>query len=87
MRDVSSDAMRELSPAQKIEALKDFFGYTTEEARTMLIDSGDITETDEYERGKRDTERAQQAGPPGSPEREAAYREMEAQWEREGFDS
>jgi len=40
----------------------------------------------EYERGVNDTRRAQEAGPAGSDEREAAYREMEAQWEREGFD-
>jgi hypothetical protein len=46
----------------------------------------DTKEESEYERGKRDTELAQQAGPPGSPEREAAYLEMEAQWEREGFE-
>ena len=40
----------------------------------------------EYQRGVSDTKRAQEAGPAGSEEREAAYREMEAQWEREGFD-
>jgi hypothetical protein len=40
----------------------------------------------EYQRGIEDTKRAQEAGPAGSPEREQAYREMEAQWEREGFD-
>ena len=40
----------------------------------------------EYQRGIQDTRRAQQAGPAGSEAREQAYREMEAQWEREGFD-
>jgi hypothetical protein len=40
----------------------------------------------EYQRGIADTKRAQERGPAGSPEREQGYREMEAQWEREGFD-
>jgi len=40
----------------------------------------------EYQRGRNDAAMAQQAGPPGSPEREAAYLAMEAQWSREGFD-
>lgn len=40
----------------------------------------------EYRRGIEDTKRAQEAGPAGSPEREAAYLEMEQRWEDEGFD-
>jgi hypothetical protein len=40
----------------------------------------------EYQRGIIDTQRAQERGPAGSPEREQGFREMEAQWEREGFD-
>jgi hypothetical protein len=40
----------------------------------------------EYRRGVEDTKHAQEAGPAGSEAREQAYREMEAQWEREGFD-
>lgn len=41
---------------------------------------------EEYQRGVTDTKRAQEAGPPGSPEREAAYLEMEKRWADEGFD-
>jgi hypothetical protein len=48
-----------------------------------MSESNDQTE---YERGVNDTREAQQAGPAGSAEREAAYLEMEARWEREGFD-
>ena len=40
----------------------------------------------EYQRGIQDTKAAQARGPAGSEAREQAYREMEAQWEREGFD-
>jgi hypothetical protein len=40
----------------------------------------------EYQRGYAETAAAQQAGPPGSAAREAAYAELEARWEREGLD-
>jgi hypothetical protein len=40
----------------------------------------------EYQRGINDTKLAQQMGPAGSAEREAAYRDMEAQWAKEGDD-
>lgn len=40
----------------------------------------------EYQRGANDVREAQQAGPPGSPEREAAYAAMEQAWQDEGFD-
>lgn len=40
----------------------------------------------EYARGYYETRDAQLAGPPGSDAREAAYREMEERWAREGFD-
>ena len=40
----------------------------------------------EYQRGISDARQAQEAGPPGSPEREAAYRAMEQAWYDEGFD-
>ena len=38
----------------------------------------------EYQRGVSEMEEAQAAGPPGSPAREAAFREMELRAEREG---
>lgn len=40
----------------------------------------------EYQRGINDTKAAQAMGPAGSEAREQAYRDMEAQWAREGFD-
>lgn len=43
-------------------------------------------DNEEYRRGIEDTQRAQEAGPAGSEEREAAYLEMEQRWHDEGFD-
>lgn len=43
-------------------------------------------EDPEYQRGLNEAHEAQQAGPAGSEAREQAYLDMEARWEREGFD-
>lgn len=50
------------------------------------MDPHDAHDEAEYQRGINDTKAAQEMGPAGSEEREAAYLAMEAQWEREGFD-
>lgn len=51
-----------------------------------MDDHDDRDNEREYQRGLTDTQQAQEAGPPGSPEREAAYLAMEQTWQDEGFD-
>ena len=51
----------------------EYDGYDIEQA----------TDEAEYQKGVRETQQAQAAGPPGSEAREQAYREMEAQRDRD----